>query len=220
MNIQNISSCTICSTSCDEHNKCFNPQCIRNLSYKLDLYCTQIEKAKPSIQEIIRVLVPLLKTFEGTIFLTGIGKSAHIMKKCTATWQSLGIKTHSILAQDIFHGDLGILKENDLLIYVSNSGNTQELVNIATYVKEKLNVKQISISNNPSAELSTIVNYSFTLCNFKIKEADTFNFAPSISSVLFMMLFDLLGISISEAKGMTKDEFKLYHPGGDIGKRI
>ena len=191
-----------------------------HLSQKISLYLSQIENAKESIEEVIEKLLPFLVGFTNTIFITGIGKSALIARKTVATWQSLGIRTHSILIQDLFHGDLGILQEGDVIFYISNSGNTHELLCATKYIKDKMKVRQICISNNSLGEISNTVDEHYMICKTKIIEVDSFNCVPTTSSVIFMMFFDLLGISISEKRGMTQEQFKINHPGGDIGKYI
>jgi len=213
----NYTLCKICNTTNNEYF-CFNPACELNIQYKLRLYSQQLHDSQESFEIILKQILPILKDFKHTIYMVGIGKSAHIINKCVATWQSLGIKVHSLLQQDLFHGDLGVIQENDLIIYISNSGNTEELIHVSSYIKQHFNVTQMCISNNPSAKMNTIMDYSFTLCNFKIKEADILNMAPSVSSMLFMVLLDLIGIHLAELHGITKSVFKKFHPGGALGK--
>ena len=213
----NYSLCKHCNTTNNDY-KCFNPSCILNTTYKIKSYINQLSNSQNSMESIIDTLIPILKDFTNTIFFIGIGKSAHIINKCIATWQSLGIRAHSLLQQDLFHGDLGIIQENDIIIYISNSGNTEELIHVSSYIKTNFKVVQICISNNPSAKLNSIVNYSFIICNFKIKEADAIDMTPSVSSMLFMVLLDLIGIHLAELRGITKPIFKKFHPGGSLGK--
>ena len=210
--------CSQCKTRCNEIGICFNPACSRNTSYKLNTYIKQLENSKESLEECIGLILSLLKPLKGTIFLTGIGKSAHIVRKNVATWQSLGISAHTLLVQDMFHGDMGILKNGDVILYITNSGNTDELLTVSKYIKENFSVMQICISNNPSAKLASFVDYSFNICNFKIKEADTLNIAPTVSCVIFMTLLDIIGIHLAELNEITREDFQRNHPGGDIGK--
>jgi arabinose-5-phosphate isomerase len=189
---------------------------------KIDLYYEQILRAKSDIQENITLLCDLLKekmNSNTTIFITGIGKSYHVAKKCVATWQSLQLNVHNLLVQDLFHGDMGIIKENDIVIYMSNSGNTKELIEVSEYLKQNKNVFQIGIVNNRSCELEKSVDMCMNICNFKIKEADSFEIVPSVSSVMFMMFCDLIGIKMSEMKSLTREDFKKNHPVG-IGKLL
>jgi len=121
--------------------------------------------------------------------------------------------------QDLFHGDLGILRDNDIIIYITNSGNTEELLLASEYINKNYNITQISITNNDESKIKKNVNYSINICNFKIEEADSFNIIPSVSSVLFLMFLDLLGMHLSELNEFTKEQFKKNHPSG-IGKYI
>ena len=187
---------------------------------KIELYYSQIIKANEDIKINIDNLTSIINSYNyNSIFITGIGKSYHISKKSVATWQSLQINVHDLLIQDLFHGDLGVLKENDIIIYISNSGNTNELVKASEYIKNNFKVIQISITNNNNCSLKNNMNHSINLCNFKIEEADNFNVVPSVSSVIFMMFLDLLGINLSEKNGFTKEDFKKNHPDG-VGKLL
>jgi arabinose-5-phosphate isomerase len=192
---------------------------IKEIEDKLHIYTVELEKSIESMALSIKQLLDILKDKNTTIYITGIGKSSHIAKKCVSTWQSLNIQTYYILIQDIFHGDMGILKNGDIIIYISNSGNTEELINTSKYIKEKLNIIQISITNNIYSKISEYMNHSIVLSKYNINEADILNKVPSVSSVLFMMFLDIVGIQLSERKGITNEFFTLYHPAGDLGKK-
>ncbi len=118
----------------------------------------------------------------------------------------------------MLHGDIGIVRPKDTIIYISNSGNTEELISVAQYVHERLGVCQICITTNPSARLSSYVDHSLVLCNFKIKEADTLDMAPTVSCVLFMIVLDVVGLHLAEFQDITKQEFQRNHPAGALGK--
>jgi arabinose-5-phosphate isomerase len=185
---------------------------------KIQLYSSQIEKSAKTVQSNIEALSKIIRAHNyNTIYFAGIGKSYHIIKKCVATWQSLQINTHLLLVQDLFHGDMGIIRENDIIIYVSNSGNTTELVEAAKYIKENYKVTQISITNNITCKINDFVDYSTYVCDFKIQEADNYKIVPSVSSAVFLMFIDLLGITLSEEQNLSIEEFVKSHPVG-IGK--
>jgi len=192
---------------------------VEQIKDKLHIYTDELGKSIESMTLSIKQLLDILKDINTTIYITGIGKSSHIAKKCVSTWQSLNIQTHYILIQDIFHGDMGILKNGDIIIYISNSGNTEELINTSKYIKEKLNIIQISITNNIYSKISEYMNHNIVLSKYNINEADILNKVPSVSSVLFMMFLDIVGIQLSETKGITNELFTLYHPAGDLGKK-
>jgi len=151
------------------------------------------------------------------IYLSGMGKSGYVCKKSASTWQSLSIKCSYIDLPNLAHGDFGIFRDNDILILISNSGNTDEIIYVLKYIKNTLNKKitTISIVANENSIMQKLSDYTFILEN--IKEADIINMTPSTSSLLFMALLD--GISINLQKNISKDEFKLYHPCGSLGKK-
>jgi arabinose-5-phosphate isomerase len=146
-----------------------------------------------------------------------MGKSGYVCKKCASTWQSLSIKCSYIDLPNLPHGDFGIFRDNDILILISNSGNTEEIVYILKYLKNNLNKKIITISivANKNSIMEELSDFTYILDN--IIEADSINMTPSTSSLIFMALLD--GIAINLKKDISKDEFKMVHPAGSLGKR-
>ena len=106
-----------------------------NFSKNYETYINAINSSK-SHTKYIDIISNIIIHNKNNIYLTGIGKCGHIAKKCVSTWQSLNITCHYLNVPDLFHGDFGILRDNDIIIYISNSGNTPELVNAAKYIKE------------------------------------------------------------------------------------
>ena len=151
------------------------------------------------------------------IYLSGMGKSGYICKKSASTWQSLSIKCSYIDLPNLPHGDFGIFNDNDILILISNSGNTDENIYILNYINNvlKKKINTISIVANENSKMKELSNFTFILK--EIREADNINMTPSTSSLLFMALLD--GIAINLKKDITKEEFKLAHPGGSLGKK-
>ena len=191
-----------------------------SISEKIQIYYNQIIKAENDFEKNIKNIGAIINDMSyNNIYITGIGKSYHIAKKCVATWQSFGMRVNSLLVQDLFHGDLGILRNNDIIFYISNSGNTEELLTVSEYINKKYNITQIGITNNDDSKIKKNMNHSINICNFKIEEADIFNIIPSVSSVLFLMFLDLLGMHLSELNGFTKEQLKKNHPSG-IGETI
>jgi D-arabinose 5-phosphate isomerase GutQ/beta-phosphoglucomutase-like phosphatase (HAD superfamily) len=176
---------------------------------------------KTNIQNIIYQISIILKSLkkENHIYLSGMGKSGYICKKSASTWQSLTLKCSYIDLPNLPHGDFGIFKEHDVIILISNSGNTDEIIYILKYLKEHkytFKITTISIIANKNSKMEEYSDYTFVLNN--IKEADVINMTPSTSSLIFMSILD--GIAINIRNDITKDEFKLYHPAGELGKRI
>jgi D-arabinose 5-phosphate isomerase GutQ/beta-phosphoglucomutase-like phosphatase (HAD superfamily) len=151
------------------------------------------------------------------IYLSGMGKSGYVCKKSASTWQSLSIKCSYVDLPNLPHGDFGIFRDGDVLILISNSGNTDEIIYILKYLKYNLKKKitTISIVANKDSEMEKISTFTYILEN--IREADFINMTPSTSSLIFMALLD--GIAINVRKNITEDEFKFNHPAGSLGKR-
>lgn len=178
-----------------------------------------MQSHKPFLEASIKQIVTILKDVKGFIYVTGIGKSAHIARKCVATWQSVSIPAHFLLAQDLLHGDSGVLRPNDLLIHVSHSGHTAELLTIASHL-QTIGIPQMSISNNPNAKLSAYVTHTISISQLPIREADVLNKVPSISCVLFMMVLDMVGLSLAEMRYFTDAQFRRNHPSGNLHNKV
>jgi arabinose-5-phosphate isomerase len=151
------------------------------------------------------------------IYLSGMGKSGYVCKKSASTWQSLSLKCSYIDLPNLPHGDFGILRDGDILILISNNGNTDEIIYILNYLKNNLNKKitTISIVANKNSEMEKLSTFTYVLEN--IKEADLINMTPSTSSLIFMAVLD--GIAINLKQNITIEQFKIYHPAGSLGKR-
>jgi D-arabinose 5-phosphate isomerase GutQ/beta-phosphoglucomutase-like phosphatase (HAD superfamily)/GTP:adenosylcobinamide-phosphate guanylyltransferase len=185
---------------------------------KINKYSNSINDLKETFKIPLTNLISLFENMNHNIYLTGIGKCGHICKKSVSTWQSMGISCHYLNLPDLFHGDFGILKENDIIIYISNSGNTKELINCASYIKQKFKILQIALTINKNNEITNHVNFCYSISN-TIEEIDKINMAPTLSSVIFMIFLDMLGVYLAEKKEITLEKFQLNHPGGDLGKK-
>ena len=199
----------------------YNSKNIINLKNKFNLYNNQIIKNTDKIINNISILSTYLKNKKiNNIYFIGVGKSSLIVKKTVSSWRSIGISVSTLNAENLYHGEFGIFKDNDLIIFVSNSGNTIELLNIAKHLDKNFNVFKVIISSNINNKLKEYCNLSLILTENKIIEADNISMVPSVSSVIFLMFFDILGIMISEENTITKNKFRIFHPGGDLGKVI
>lgn len=154
---------------------------------------------------------------KGKVVITGVGKSGHIGKKMAATFASTGTPSFFIHSTEAAHGDLGMIEPNDLVILISNSGETKEVLAIIDSIK-RIGCKTISITKNNNSNLSKntdiTLNYDFD------KEADQLNLAPSVSSTLVLMIGDALALTVSKNKNFSNENFYLYHPGGSLGKKL
>ena len=123
----------------------------------------------------------------------------------------LNVKTY-------FMERFSLFQDNDLLILSSNSGNTIELINLVTYLNNKFNVMKVIISNKQNNNLSNKCDLSLVIGKERFVEADCIHMVPSVSSMMFLIFFDMVGIYLSEKAGLTMTDFKKYHPGGELGK--
>jgi D-arabinose 5-phosphate isomerase GutQ/beta-phosphoglucomutase-like phosphatase (HAD superfamily) len=188
-----------------------------NLNYILDNNIYELQYNYNNMRYIISQISIFVKNIGNhSIYLTGMGKSGYVCKKSASTWQSLSIKCSYIDLPNLSHGDFGLLQDNDVIIFISNSGNTRENVETLKYIKNVLRKKitTISIVANNDSEMQKYSNFTYILN--PIYEADTINMTPSTSSLLFMALLD--GIAIYSKKDITKEEFQHCHPAGSIGK--
>jgi len=154
---------------------------------------------------------------KGRIIVTGIGKSAHIGNKIAATFASTGTSAFFIHATEASHGDLGNIKKNDCILAISNSGETHELNNIVNYSK-RFNIPLISISSNPRSTLYK--KSTFGILYKKPDEACPLNLAPTTSTTMSLIIGDCIAMSLLELKGFKKNQFKNFHPGGNLGKDL
>ena len=154
---------------------------------------------------------------EGRTIVMGMGKSGHIGNKIAATLASTGTPAFFIHPGEASHGDLGMITKKDVLIAISYSGETEEIIKILPMIK-RFNIPLITITGNPHSTLAKAA--SINLDAHIEKEACPFNLAPTSSTTAALVLGDALAIALLEARGFTKEDFALAHPGGTIGKRL
>ena len=159
----------------------------------------------------------LLFTCKGRIIVTGIGKSGHIGKKIAATFASTGSPAFFMHPAEANHGDLGMVTDQDTVLMISNSGNTNEIVSLLPHLK-RLGVPIISLTGNP---LSTLAKVATVNLNLHIaSEACPLNLAPTTSTTLALVMGDALAIALLNAHGFTANDFANAHPGGTLGKKL
>ena len=161
--------------------------------------------------------VNTIHNLKGRVIVTGVGKSAHIGNKLSATLTSTGTPSYFIHATEASHGDLGNIQKNDCVIAISNSGETSELLNLIQFVK-RFNITLISITGNSKSTLHK--NATIGILYKKPIEACPLNLAPTSSTTMAMIIGDCLAISLLELKGFESVQFKNIHPGGNLGKDL
>lgn len=154
---------------------------------------------------------------EGRIIVTGIGKSGHIANKIAATFASTGSPAFFMHPSEASHGDIGVITKKDVVVALSNSGNTEEVLNIVPIIK-LLNVPLISITGNPNSNLAKMATVNL---NVSVeKEACPLGLVPTSSTTAALAMGDALAIALLEARGFTAEDFARSHPGGTLGKRL
>jgi len=160
-------------------------------------------------------LINLIISSKGKIVLSGVGKSGIIAQKISSTLTSTKTPSIFIHPTEAMHGDIGIISSEDILILLSNSGETIEVNKFAS-ICSKRNVKIVSITNNPKSKLASISDISIII-NYK-KEACPYNIVPTSSAISMLALGDAMAITLMKAKKITQKDFAINHPGGNIGK--
>lgn len=180
-------------------------------------YSEILLKNNENIFKMHTLIKCLLKSNKQNIYFIGVGKSNIIAQKSASTWRSLGLSVYNLECEELWHGGFGIFNNNNksIIIYLTNSGNTSELINVANHIKENFNLIQVCITCNPNNKIKNYVDYTFNLTN-NLDEIGIIKKAPTISSFLFMNFLDTLGILITD-NIISSKLFSLYHPGGILG---
>lgn len=167
-------------------------------------------------QQFVRALELVLQA-RGRVVVSGIGKSGHIARKIASTMASTGTPAFFVHPAEASHGDLGMVARDDVFIALSNSGESAELLSIVPLLK-RCGAKLIAMTGNPQ---STLANESDVhLYAGARKEACPLNLAPTASTTAALALGDALAVALMQAKGFTRDEFALSHPGGTLGRKL
>lgn len=161
--------------------------------------------------------VELMYSCKGKVIVTGVGKSGHIGAKIAATLSSTGTPSFFINPLDVFHGDLGVMTSDDVVLAISNSGQTDELLRFIPMVLH-MQIPIIGMSGNPE---SLLAKYSTCFLNVGVeKEACPLNLAPTSSTIAQMAMGDALAVALIEKRHFQPRDFAQFHPGGELGKRL
>lgn len=159
----------------------------------------------------------LMFSCKGRVVVTGMGKSGHIAGKIAATLASTGTPAFFVHSGEASHGDLGMITRHDVVLALSNSGETEEVLTILPIIK-RLGVPLIAMTGNPK---STLAKFATTHINVAVEqEACPLGLAPTSSTTAALVMGDALAVSLLEARGFTRDDFALSHPGGSLGRRL
>ena len=171
----------------------------------------------PQIDDNFDNAVELIFRGHGKVIVTGVGKSGHIGAKIAATLSSTGTPSFFINPLDVFHGDLGVMTKEDVVLAISNSGQTDELLRFIPMVLH-MEIPIVGMSGNPS---SLLAKYSTYHINVSVtKEACPLNLAPTSSTTATLAMGDALAVALMEKRNFRPQDFAQFHPGGELGKRL
>ena len=171
----------------------------------------------PQIDDNFDNAVELIFRCHGKVIVTGVGKSGHIGAKIAATLSSTGTPSFFINPLDVFHGDLGVMTKEDVVLAISNSGQTDELLRFIPMVLH-MEIPIVGMSGNPS---SLLAKYSTYHINVSVtKEACPLNLAPTSSTTAPLAMGDALAVALMEKRNFRPQDFAQFHPGGELGKRL
>lgn len=176
-----------------------------------------ILEADKRLDESFVKAVELILTCKGRLILSGIGKSGHIATKLAATFASTGTPAYFVHAAEAAHGDLGMITKDDVVIGISYSGESNELITIIPTIKRE-GAKLIAMTGNPESSLGRYADVTVNCC--VDHEACPLNLAPSNSTTVTLALGDALAISCLVARNFTRNDFARSHPGGALGRRL
>lgn len=171
----------------------------------------------PQLDENFDKAVDMMFHCRGKVIVTGVGKSGNIGAKIAATLSSTGTPAFFINPLDVYHGDLGVMTHDDVVLALSNSGQTDELLRFVPIVLH-MNVPIIGMTRNPQ---SLLAKYSTAHITVSVsKEACPLNLAPTSSTTAALVMGDALAIALMELRGFKPRDFAQFHPGGELGKRL
>ena len=182
-----------------------------------NIQINELRKIKKIFDKSFIKAVDLILDCKGKVIFAGIGKSGLIARKISATFSSVGIPSFFCDPAQALHGDMGQIEKRDILIIFSYSGNTSELSNMLKYAN-RFRIKIIGVASKPESILLKASDIKLILP--KVKEADITGMVPTSSTSITLLLGDCLATTVMQQKRFSKEKFKVFHPGGNIGSSL
>ena len=177
----------------------------------------ELEKAAATISFDIEKAIDLIINSKGKLIITGVGKSGLVGTKIAATLASTGTSSFFLHPTEAMHGDLGMVGKEDIVLGISYSGESDELVQILPHLK-RFNIPLIAMARNPE---STLAKYADIFININVeKEGCPLDAAPMSSTTLTMAMGDALAVCLMKKRDFKKEDFASFHPGGSLGKKL
>ncbi|WP_432456011.1 MULTISPECIES: KpsF/GutQ family sugar-phosphate isomerase [unclassified Agarivorans] len=183
----------------------------------LEIEALGIENLHQYLNQDFSAACELILAGKGKVILTGMGKSGHIANKIAATLASTGTPAFFVHPGEACHGDLGMISADDIVIALSNSGESEEILSLYP-VFNRIGVRSIALTSNPLSSMAKLADYH--LCVAVPREACPLGLAPTASSTATLVMGDALAVALLQARGFTADDFALSHPGGSLGKKL
>ena len=182
-----------------------------------EIQIKELKKIKKIFNNSFIKAVDLILNCKGKIIFAGVGKSGLIARKISATFSSVGIPSFFCDPAQALHGDMGQIEKKDILIIFSYSGNTSELNNMLKYAN-RFRIKIIGVASKPESVLLKASDIKIVLP--KVKEADITGMVPTSSTTITLLLGDCLATTIMYQRKFSKEKFKIFHPGGNLGNTL
>jgi arabinose-5-phosphate isomerase len=182
-----------------------------------NIQINELKKIKKIFNKSFVNAVDLILNCKGKVIFAGIGKSGLIARKISATFSSVGIPSFFCDPAQALHGDMGQIQRKDILIIFSYSGNTSELTNMLKYAN-RYGIKIVGVASKPESILLKASDIKLILP--KVKEADVTGMVPTSSTTITLLLGDCLATTVMYQKKFSKETFKIFHPGGNIGNSL
>ncbi|WP_278618950.1 KpsF/GutQ family sugar-phosphate isomerase [Ectopseudomonas oleovorans] len=176
-----------------------------------------VQELLPRINADFIKACELILSCKGRVVVVGMGKSGHIGNKIAATLASTGTPSFFVHPAEASHGDMGMITKDDIVLALSNSGSTAEIITLLPLIK-RLGIRLISMTGNPDSPLAKAADVN--LDARVSQEACPLNLAPTSSTTASLVLGDALAIALLEARGFTAEDFAFSHPGGALGRRL
>lgn len=190
---------------------------LQEMKKVIELEAASIKSLSTQIGQSFNEALMLIKDCKGKVIVSGVGKSGHIGKKIAASFASTGTPAFFVHSTEGLHGDLGMIQKEDVVILISNSGETSEVISLIPTLL-KIGCKTIAITSKTDSSLSQFCDVALTYQYNS--EADHLGLAPTTSSTVTLVIGDALAVALSISKEFKKEDFHLFHPGGSLGKKL
>ena len=194
-----------------------NDQILQLAKEAISIEITELEHLRERLDEQFLKAVEIINSSKGKLIIVGIGKSAHVGNKIVATLNSTGTPSQFLHASEAIHGDLGVIQKSDVILCISNSGNSPEIITLLPFLKDYSSAL-IAMTGNMTSKLAEFADV--VLDSSVEKEACPIKLAPTSSTTVQMALGDALAVCLMELNSFQQKDFAKFHPGGSLGKNL